>query len=153
MSLNRRSFVGRLVIALGAIAKGKFANAAAILATSSGAGGMPVQAEPAAKGRIPGCAGGYIRPGTIETVHKRFELVVVGGGISGTCAAISAARNGAQVALVHERSTLGAIHPAKFAYTRKIPVRSIPGAANQASSTRFIRKNAPATWSLMSKGG
>jgi hypothetical protein len=107
MSLNRRSFVGRLAVAIGAIAKGRFANAAAIPATSSGAGGMPVQAEPGAKGPIPGRAGGYIRPGTIETVHKHFELVVVGGGISGTCAAISAARNGAQVALVHERSALG----------------------------------------------
>ncbi len=31
----------------------------------------------------------------------------MGGGISGFCAAISAARNGADVALVHERSMLG----------------------------------------------
>ena len=50
---------------------------------------------------------GYIRPGTIEVIHRSFDLVVVGGGISGTCAAISAARNGVNVALVHERSTLG----------------------------------------------
>jgi hypothetical protein len=50
---------------------------------------------------------GYIRPGTIETIHRSFDVVVVGGGISGTCAAISAARNGAKTALVHERSTLG----------------------------------------------
>ncbi len=52
-------------------------------------------------------AGGYIRPGTIEIIHQKFDLVVVGGGISGICAAISAARNGVKVALVHERSTLG----------------------------------------------
>lgn len=36
-----------------------------------------------------------------------FDLVVVGGGIAGTTAAISAARNGVKVALVHERSMLG----------------------------------------------
>ena len=50
---------------------------------------------------------GYIRPGTIEVIHLEFDLVVVGGGISGTCAAISAARNGVKTALVHERSMLG----------------------------------------------
>lgn len=52
-------------------------------------------------------ASGYIRPGTIETIHRSFDVIVVGGGISGTCAAISAARTGAKTALVHERSTLG----------------------------------------------
>src|SRR5262245_34096583 len=36
-----------------------------------------------------------------------FDLIVVGGGISGTAAASSAARNGVKVALVHERSMLG----------------------------------------------
>ncbi len=37
----------------------------------------------------------------------RFDLVVVGGGIAGTCAAISAARLGLQVALVQDRPVLG----------------------------------------------
>jgi len=36
-----------------------------------------------------------------------FDLVVVGGGIAGTCAAISAARLGARVALVQDRPVLG----------------------------------------------
>jgi hypothetical protein len=36
-----------------------------------------------------------------------FDLVVVGGGIAGTCAAISAARLGLQVALVQDRPVLG----------------------------------------------
>ncbi|NQT14889.1 MAG: FAD-dependent oxidoreductase [Planctomycetes bacterium] len=36
-----------------------------------------------------------------------FDLVVVGGGIAGTCAAISAARLGCQVALVQNRPVLG----------------------------------------------
>jgi len=37
----------------------------------------------------------------------RFDLVVVGGGISGTCAAVSAARLGLQVALIQNRPVLG----------------------------------------------
>jgi hypothetical protein len=36
-----------------------------------------------------------------------YDLVVVGGGIAGTCAAISAARLGLNVALVHDRPVLG----------------------------------------------
>jgi NADPH-dependent 2,4-dienoyl-CoA reductase/sulfur reductase-like enzyme len=51
--------------------------------------------------------GGYIRSGTTEWIRRKFDVVVVGGGISGTCAAISAARNGAKTALVRERSMLG----------------------------------------------
>jgi len=37
----------------------------------------------------------------------RFDLVVVGGGIAGTCTAISAARLGCQVALIQNRPVLG----------------------------------------------
>jgi len=36
-----------------------------------------------------------------------FDLVVAGGGIAGTCAALSAARNGLNVALVQDRPVLG----------------------------------------------
>jgi hypothetical protein len=36
-----------------------------------------------------------------------FDLVVVGGGIAGACAALSAARNGLKVALVQDRPVLG----------------------------------------------
>ena len=35
------------------------------------------------------------------------DFCVIGGGISGICAAVSAARNGAKVVLMHERSVLG----------------------------------------------
>lgn len=41
-----------------------------------------------------------------ETI-KSFDLVVVGGGIAGCAAAISAAEHGLQVALVHDRPVLG----------------------------------------------
>ncbi len=37
----------------------------------------------------------------------QFDLVVVGGGIAGTCAALAAARSGLQVALVQDRPVLG----------------------------------------------
>ena len=42
--------------------------------------------------------------------HKReftYEVCVVGGGIAGICAAISAARNGSKVALIQDRPVLG----------------------------------------------
>jgi len=41
-----------------------------------------------------------------ENVHK-FDLVVVGGGIAGCAAAIAAAEQGMEVALVHDRPVLG----------------------------------------------
>ena len=37
----------------------------------------------------------------------KYELVVVGGGMAGICAAMSAARHGVKVALVHARPVLG----------------------------------------------
>lgn len=39
--------------------------------------------------------------------EKSFDLVVVGGGMAGTCAAISAARLGVKVALIQNRPVLG----------------------------------------------
>lgn len=61
-----------------------------------------VQAEPVAPADLAkrNEAGITLLPG-------EFDVIVVGGGISGTTCAISAARNGAKVALVHERSMLG----------------------------------------------
>lgn len=40
-------------------------------------------------------------------VEKQYDLVVVGGGMAGLCAAMSAARHGSHVALVHARPVLG----------------------------------------------
>ena len=42
-----------------------------------------------------------------EPEIKEFDFVVIGGGMAGTCAAISAARLGVQVALVQNRPVLG----------------------------------------------
>lgn len=48
--------------------------------------------------------GGHAGPPLRE---HRFDLVVVGGGIAGTCAALAAARQGLAVALIHDRPVLG----------------------------------------------
>ncbi len=42
-----------------------------------------------------------------KTIHHHVDFAVVGGGLSGLCAAVEAARHGAKVALVHERPMLG----------------------------------------------
>lgn len=43
----------------------------------------------------------------MKTIKKQYEFVVVGGGISGICTAISAARCGVKTALIQNRSVLG----------------------------------------------
>jgi hypothetical protein len=42
-----------------------------------------------------------------KPVESEFDLVIVGGGMAGTCAAISAARLGVKVALIQNRPVLG----------------------------------------------
>lgn len=43
----------------------------------------------------------------METVNHQVDFCVVGGGLSGVCAAIAAARHGAKVALMQDRPVLG----------------------------------------------
>ena len=43
----------------------------------------------------------------MKTVIEIYDIVVCGGGLAGFCAAVSAARGGASVALVHDRPVLG----------------------------------------------
>lgn len=51
---------------------------------------------------------GKINPATVQVNEAgQFDLVVIGGGMAGTCAAISAARLGLKVALVQDRPVLG----------------------------------------------
>ncbi|MDR3708174.1 MAG: FAD-dependent oxidoreductase [Capsulimonadaceae bacterium] len=41
------------------------------------------------------------------TIAHEFDVCVIGGGMAGICAAISAARNGARTAIVHDRPVFG----------------------------------------------
>ncbi|MFA5858035.1 MAG: FAD-dependent oxidoreductase [Elusimicrobiota bacterium] len=43
----------------------------------------------------------------VVPIKLEYDVVVVGGGISGICAAISAARGGVKTAIIHERSVFG----------------------------------------------
>jgi len=43
----------------------------------------------------------------MKTKRLQTDVVVVGGGMAGVCAAIAAARCGVQVVLVHDRPVLG----------------------------------------------
>ena len=43
----------------------------------------------------------------VKTKSVYYDVVIVGGGLSGICAAVAAARNGAKTALVHARHVLG----------------------------------------------
>ena len=42
-----------------------------------------------------------------EILEKRYDVVVVGGGVGGVCAAIASARTGAYTALIQDRPVLG----------------------------------------------
>ena len=149
MATNRRSFVKRMALALGFT--GGTSIAGPDLASPAGltppGGPSPSGQPPAAAPRL----GGYIRPGTIEVVHRKFDLVVVGGGISGTCAAISAARNDVHVALVHERSALGGNSSARSDSFRKIPAASAPGSKSREFWMKSIPRRECATGNLTSK--
>jgi hypothetical protein len=43
----------------------------------------------------------------MKTIHHSHEFVVIGGGLAGLCAAVTAARQGVRTALVHDRPVLG----------------------------------------------
>ncbi len=43
----------------------------------------------------------------MRMLHQHYEVIVCGGGLSGVCAAIAAARNGARVCIVQDRPVFG----------------------------------------------
>ena len=43
----------------------------------------------------------------VEKIEKRYDCVIAGGGLSGVCAAIAAARLGSKVALINNRGYIG----------------------------------------------
>ena len=43
----------------------------------------------------------------VPAVQQQYDLVVVGGGIAGMCAAATASRLGCKVALINDRPVLG----------------------------------------------
>jgi FAD dependent oxidoreductase len=43
----------------------------------------------------------------MKTIEHSYDFVVIGGGLAGICAAVTAARNGTQTALVQDRPVLG----------------------------------------------
>lgn len=43
----------------------------------------------------------------MKTIEKNYDVIVVGGGVSGMCAAIASARGGAKTALIQDRPVLG----------------------------------------------
>ena len=56
---------------------------------------------------LPEMSNGRLKPGKLQEVEHEVDLCVVGGGIGGMLTAISAARRGAKVALMHDRPVLG----------------------------------------------
>lgn len=49
----------------------------------------------------------YTSKREVTKIEKKFDLVVVGGGMTGVCCAITAARQGIKVALIQDRPVLG----------------------------------------------
>ena len=43
----------------------------------------------------------------LAIIKKKYDVVVIGGGVSGLCVAAAATRHGCKVALVESRSVLG----------------------------------------------
>ena len=42
-----------------------------------------------------------------KTVEENYEVVIVGGGLSGICAALASARHGAKTAIIQARPVFG----------------------------------------------
>ncbi len=101
----RRDFIRKLILGLsGAWSAARGATPA--VTPRSDTGGV----EATSRTTLPSSPSGRSadgRTGWDQPIRRSYDLVVVGGGMGGAPAAISAARNGLRVALVHERPMLG----------------------------------------------
>lgn len=50
---------------------------------------------------------GFTEKRRLKVVQENYDLVVVGGGLTGVCCAITAARTGIKVVLLQDRPVLG----------------------------------------------
>ena len=62
---------------------------------------------------------------SINYVEKSYDVVVVGGGLSGMCAAIAAARHGANTCIIQNRNALRDENKLKKLYVRRHDERSV----------------------------
>src|SRR5687768_15332831 len=103
LRMNRRQFLSLASVATGYSVLVKADDLAAAELPSHGeiTEGFDVIAPPKAK------SGGYRLEPHMTLVDLTCDVFVAGGGMAGVCAAIAAARNGAKVVLVQDRSRLG----------------------------------------------
>jgi hypothetical protein len=89
----------------------------------------------------------------MKTITYNVEICVVGGGLSGLCAALSAARHGAQVVLMHDRAVLGGnasseirvpISGAWFSHDRSVRETGIV----EEIALDVLAKNPTGNWSI-----
>lgn len=71
---------------------------------------------------------------TVRTLCLDVEVAVIGGGLAGVCAAISAARKGAKVCLVNDRPVLGGNA------SSEIRVWALGATAHMGNNNRFSRE-------------
>ncbi|MEI6071937.1 MAG: FAD-dependent oxidoreductase [Verrucomicrobiae bacterium] len=65
----------------------------------------------------------------MKRTSARFDVVVIGGGLAGTCAAIAAARHGARTILIQDRPVLGGNSSSEIRVTPHGAARTHPYAA------------------------
>ncbi|MFN7139059.1 MAG: FAD-dependent oxidoreductase [Limisphaerales bacterium] len=100
--MNRRKFLGLAGVAT---SYSLLVNVDDLPATVTS---IPLNADPFNTVAPPSARPGKYRlEPTMTLVDLRCDVFVAGGGMAGVCAAISAARNGAKVVLVQDRSRLG----------------------------------------------
>ena len=111
MNLNRRDFLSRSVsLAGGAAGFSVLVKVDGAAADAAASQPVPVAATDDVYETLAprnARAGAYQREPHMTLVDLEADLLVAGGGMAGVCAAVAAARHGAKVVLVQDRSRLG----------------------------------------------